>query len=646
MAFWKFILSPPPTFALSFEAKALFQEHAGEAMNKPVLLIYLLLLFLTNISRGQDIGQINILRKQIEDLQPAACGTNVATVDPDSASFLASQSKKLLALIDQRIAALKARTDLDDSEKSGIEQQYRAQQEVLKAGCGNLTPLPISNEAQSCSGTSPLKALPTSLDFGAEEVSTPTEKTLQLSNGTGTTSTITDFRISINNGKAKRCGTDAYGNSRSLDFNLVTSDTPCLSSLDASANCTLKVQFSPCLAGDVSPDAAIEISGKTGNPSACFQTSIALLGSGQVLNLAHIENTAGQTSTPITRAVAGIDISGASSAATQQKLFVEFDLNAPLGWGTKDPLEKRVWLFVNPRITSVPQSSSAISGLDVQGDFLSTALQQQKTTDLVSGLDLLAGTELFLLKPRSGVPFWSEYKNAHAKLAIALVGAVGFTTPFTTPTSGAEEIDLKTTPAANIAANFPDLPASLLANMPKKTILALVQKDRSRFYRKYYGGFRLKTYFFSSEAKGDCDKLGDDCEALLNQFPGIIDITAGQDESVTGGRLANWVFRLDAVYPLPFVPALHVFGSVLSSFEKNRYSLPLFAPTTTAPLTDPTVLIHAIGPPDRDSYRIGIGVDLVQLLKKKVSVSPKQSTPTPAAAPAPATTSTPAGTNK
>ncbi len=478
------------------------------------------------------------------------------------------------------------------------------------------------------------------MDFGEQEVSTPAEKPLQITNGS---KAVSDLKFTIIQG-TDRCTKDNYGNDLPLDFRIVPSDTPCSSSLKASANCTVKIQFSPCQAGELS-GAALEITGNVDHQS--FSVQVGLRGIGQVLNLAHIENTSGQSSSPITRAVVGIDASGASSAATQQKLFVEFDLNAPVGKAShKDPLERRFWLFVNPRITSVPQPASSISGLDVQGDFLSTALQQQKTTDIVQGLDVLSGVEYFLTKPREGVPFWSEYKNTHAKLAAALVAGLGFTTPFTSPSNSAQEIDLTSTPSQNVKANFPDLfDKSGNSLIPSgKTILALVAKDRSRFFRKYYAGLRLKTYFFSSRANGECDdekpkkdKKQGRCEALASRFPGIIDITAGQDESLTGGKLSHWVFRLDAVYPLPFSPAFHIFGSVLSAFEKNSSTLPLLAAGTTKPLTDSSVFIHAVGPPDRDIYRIGVGVDLVQLLRKKKTPGSQNQA-------APATGTTPAAT--
>jgi hypothetical protein len=188
----------------------------------------------------------------------------------------------------------------------------------------------------------------------------------------------------------------------------------------------------------------------------------------------------------------------------------------------------------------------------------------------------------------------------------------------------------------------PDSPLRTQFNVPADgnfSNIAFVDRERSRFFRKYYAGIRLKTYHFSDLVKGDlCDKDDDPehCEGLYNLFPGVIDLTVGQDEQVTGGHLSGWLFRLDAVYPLPFAPAFSIFGSVNSAFQKNHSTNPVILPATSqTPLSDPSVFIVNVDPRSRDVYRIGLGVDILQIIKKATAGSKTQETPVAQGAKAP-----------
>lgn len=55
-----------------------------------------------------------------------------------------------------------------------------------------------------------------------------------------------------------------------------------------------------------------------------------------------------------------------------------------------------------------------------------------------------------------------------------------------------------------------------------KTNIAFVTPARDRFYRQYYGGLRVKTFFYDKH------------DQLINQFPAIFDVSVGQNELVTG----------------------------------------------------------------------------------------------------------------
>jgi hypothetical protein len=160
--------------------------------------------------------------------------------------------------------------------------------------------------------------------------------------------------------------------------------------------------------------------------------------------------------------------------------------------------------------------------------------------------------------------------------------------------------------------------------MSQKTVgdqfISFFTPERSQFFRRYYGGLRLKTYFFSPDVKGECNpKRKGPCDAPYDIFPGIIDVTVGQDEAVTAGKLHHLLLRIEGVYPLPFVPGFHVFGSIYTAFRGNHQTQPFNTFTVNTPTdgsaNDANTFRFPLAPLDRDYFRVGVGVDLIQLLK-------------------------------
>lgn len=283
-----------------------------------------------------------------------------------------------------------------------------------------------------------------------------------------------------------------------------------------------------------------------------------------------------------------------------------------------DPLNSPWWWYFNPRITSTPQQASALSGLNVQG--FTDSLTGQKT-NLVQGVDVQGGVEFMIVKPREGRAFYGSFKNTKQRLGIAWVTGVGFASPFAAPGNNPTVFSLdaksplrhqfQATGSQFCGATSPcDIPASF-------TNITFVNEERSRFFRRYYTGLRLKTYHFSKAFEShDCDTdYKNECEGVYNAYPGLADLTVGQDEQVSGGHLSRWVFRLDVAYPLPFVPGTYIFGGVNSLFQKNKNTTPLFVPGTSATaISDPSVFLVNVPLRNRDNYRLGLGVDLLQVI--------------------------------
>jgi hypothetical protein len=95
----------------------------------------------------------------------------------------------------------------------------------------------------------------------------------------------------------------------------------------------------------------------------------------------------------------------------------------------------------------------------------------------------------------------------------------------------------------------------------------------NRFYREYYGGVRIQSI----------------------QHTHMVDVTLGQNEAITGGTLHGAVLRIDGFYALPVTSTnfLYLFGTAM-----------LRASPHPAP-----------GDSGVDTYRIGVGVDVIQMLK-------------------------------
>jgi hypothetical protein len=272
---------------------------------------------------------------------------------------------------------------------------------------------------------------------------------------------------------------------------------------------------------------------------------------------------------PFTRAVVGVDMSAPTSNTLKQSYFVDFNLLAPLKLPilkkNEDPLENRSWVWLNPRITSLPQATnfSAVSTINETGSFFDTT---GKLNDIANGLDVNGGFELALIKPRDGIPWWGEYVNTQARLSPSLILGVGVSTPFSTSSTEVSSsvtqaicdafkapADRTVSDANGLICGVQDGKAAIKVtpnpDIPEDTglrnFIDFFTPDRSRFFRRYYAGLRLKTYFFSRDVHSYCkpfeSRPGDEgnCAAPYDIFPGIIDLTFGKDEAVTAGRLSG-----------------------------------------------------------------------------------------------------------
>ena len=146
--------------------------------------------------------------------------------------------------------------------------------------------------------------------------------------------------------------------------------------------------------------------------------------------------------------------------------------------------------------------------------------------------------------------------------------------------------------------------------------VAFVPEGRSRFFRHYEGGFRLKIYAH--------DYSEDPANTQL-RFPGIIDLTVGQNEYVTGGIFHGPVVHIGGSLPVPRFDGWYAFGSGDFALLKNISEPQILFTQAGGNITLATANVFVVPTPqpNRDRYMLGVGIDLYHLIAKYKSGGPK-----------------------
>ena len=142
------------------------------------------------------------------------------------------------------------------------------------------------------------------------------------------------------------------------------------------------------------------------------------------------------------------------------------------------------------------------------------------------------------------------------------------------------------------------------------TYIGFVTPDRDRFYRQWGFGFRYSK--FQPDA--------------AYQAPQTYSVTLGQDELITGGGLNAKVLRVDGFWPLPLKKEngkwqfLYVFGTSTMRLSRSENRDPFILNPGPASIKGYENSVAIVSTPStRDTYRLGIGVDLVNLLRSAIS---------------------------
>jgi hypothetical protein len=331
----------------------------------------------------------------------------------------------------------------------------------------------------------------------------------------------------------------------------------------------------------------------------------------------------------LTRAVVGYQQAGAAATSYEQNYFFDLFVSQTLPFRqTIDPDFGEKWRSWGAiRAISVPQSG------DVSiGDFIGSGansfvakVSELKLKDAARVFDYLGGVEFQFRRFAKNYNLLPSFDgHTKQKFALSLIAGGGFVTP-TNPLETQPKV-YELTEQIKTEFNRTDQNGKLINPQLAEAIkgkqhIAFLSNDRDRFFRQYYAGFRVQTFFFNRY------------NVPLQRFPAQFDFTIGQNEYVTGGRLRGAVLRLDAYYPLPYdkMNFINLFGMAVFKPARVRETTPLLlkealiqnpsgsTPATSPVLpTDPTVGLIPVGQFNRDYYRVGVGVDLPSLLKKIV----------------------------
>jgi hypothetical protein len=307
----------------------------------------------------------------------------------------------------------------------------------------------------------------------------------------------------------------------------------------------------------------------------------------QTMRAANEEDTANPFSSMNKRFILGVEQSGGASAKSEGKPFLNLFINTPLIFDKGDEKLPRVSVWGDVRLTSTPAQIKAFANISSAAVDTITG---GKANELALGFDFVVGPEFR----------FARFDN----VTMSFISAFGAVSPLN-PKQSVELFEVPKENSSQAAAFFEQFPGA-----KGKEHIAFIAPERDRFLRQYYGGLRFRTY---TKDNGN----------IQNVFPSMLDVTFGQSEAVTGGKLHKFVVGLDGFYVLPF-PAkyrfLYLFGSAKFKVGGPKTIKTPFLLDTSASsvkVTDANVFIADPIPSNRDVYRIGFGVDLFELFPKK-----------------------------
>jgi hypothetical protein len=326
---------------------------------------------------------------------------------------------------------------------------------------------------------------------------------------------------------------------------------------------------------------------------------------------------------PLFSTVVGVDVEGASSASPGARFMGNVSVDEPVlpprhGSDRLTNIDQaRLFLGGSLRIAAMAQPGT-LSSSELSAGYLSTAVNAtpDKIVQSWEGSGSMSfninSTNLGIGTFDNGSPTSKNYPRKTLLLTSILFSG-GFISSLS-----ASQANPAVYYATNQIVNDPNIPpttpfassCSYTSGTPP-CYFAFIPTDRTRFYRHYEAGFRFRTY-------------GEDFVNHVLRFPGIMDLTVGQNEYVTGGQLHGVVVHFGGFLPIPIpkVEGIYAFGSIdaeINGPTGSGQQLLLEPVPSTANVTylSPSVYSISVSQPNRDRYRFGVGIDLYHLITAK-----------------------------
>jgi hypothetical protein len=297
---------------------------------------------------------------------------------------------------------------------------------------------------------------------------------------------------------------------------------------------------------------------------------------------------------PDPRFVVGYHQAGAASAEGTGHFFTNFYI------------ERRLWnprwrMWGNVTIGSYPQQISSPVGEFITG--LAEQYSKLPVNQVAQSAEFQAGLErLFKVWDVDKSEFTT---NGHRIRTFGLIAGFGATSPLT-PVDSRQVFAV---PAAT-SGQYRDL-VGKYPQLANAKYVGFTTPDRDRVFRQWGTGFRVSTY------------VNNDDSAHLSP-PATYEVMVGQDEAITGGVMRGAVARFSCFYPLQ-IPGtndtgdqfrfLYLFGTAsLRAGRGYNHDPFILQPATDINGYDPGVVLITTRS-NRDTYRVGIGVDFVNLFK-------------------------------
>jgi len=327
-------------------------------------------------------------------------------------------------------------------------------------------------------------------------------------------------------------------------------------------------------------------------------------------------NGGGLCGGPMLRTIVGFEQAGVSAAQSKQDFFFDLMYDRPLAGPRNRYLGAPLRSWGNLRISSVPQQID--SGVAQFATEFAQQVGNLKVNQVAQSFEFLGGIQyrLFPFKTAQGAQYAATPpdKVQRQVVSLNLIAGGGVITPL----SPRDSIQIFDVPS-NQPSFFTQYPQAM-----GKQFVAFTLQDRNRFFRQAYGGLRFMTHFL-----GDTSRL---------RFPETFDLTYGFNESVTGGRIRGGVLRLEGFAPIPYASASWIYFFGTGIFKPGAHAItanPFIldqAPAGTLP-TNPNAVIIPTPQADRDYYRIGVGIDFIDLVNTIKNAKPKTPSPTTSATP-------------